>query len=110
MSNSYTFDLNDLSNWKRHLEEQGFVVVRGVVSSEVASSRIAAMRDLLKRLSKGKLTDQEESWRRASNYPFLLHGGMAQYIGHSQFQWDSRQDMIPVFEKFWGTKDLRSSF
>jgi hypothetical protein len=110
MKNTYTFDLTDLSHWKSCLAEQGFTVLRGVVPAKTCEARIGEMRALLMRLSKGKLTDKESSWKVAGNYPFLLHGGMAQYLGHSQLQWQSRDELRVVFEQYWETDELKTSF
>ena len=110
MQNTYTFELSDVSGWKNSLTEQGFAVVRGVVPAETCAARIDDMRALLMRLSRGKLTEKEATWRQEKNYPFLLHGGMAQYLGHTQLQWDSRDELRPVFAAYWGTDELKTSF
>ena len=41
----------------------------------------------------------------------MLHGGMIQYIGHSQFQWDIREKCTPLFAKLWDVdqKELATS-
>lgn len=39
-------------------------------------------------LSDGKLSkDKKETHSKDENYPPLLHGGMIQYVGHSEPQW-----------------------
>ena len=35
---------------------------------------------------------------------------MSQYIGHSQVQWDLRVRCRPIFEKLWGSQELKTSF
>jgi hypothetical protein len=43
----------------------------------------------------------------------MLHGGMIQYIGHAQFQWDIRKEIAEsVYSKLWSVDkfELASSF
>jgi hypothetical protein len=110
MPTAYSFERYDSRGWKDHLAEEGFAVVRGVVSPTRCNDHIEDMRNTLQKLSNGKLSGDPASWGLSGNYPFLLHGGMVQYLGHTQFQWESRAEMAPVFSEFWGTDDLCSSF
>lgn len=62
-------------------------------------------------LSGKKLVKEDPATHgKDENYPPLLHGGMVQYVGHSQLQWDMRKACKPIFEKIWNNKDLKSSF
>ena len=52
----------------------------------------------MEKLSRGKLDkNNPETHSLGKNYPFVLHGGMIQYIGHSQMQWDLRKMCKPIF-------------
>lgn len=110
MANTYRIAARDVRAWRRHLEEEGFVVVGGAISAARCAEHLRNMRETLRVLSQGKLSDDPKTWTVAANYPFLLHSGMVQYVGHAPFQWECRADLAPVFASFWGTEALRSSF
>lgn len=62
-------------------------------------------------LADGKLDRKDpETHVLGKNYPPVLHGGMIQYIGHSRPQWELRKRALPLFQKIWKTKDIKSSF
>ena len=49
-------------------------------------------------LSEGKLDRSDPKTQTlAKNYPVVLHGGMIQYIAHSQSQWELRTLCKPIF-------------
>jgi ectoine hydroxylase-related dioxygenase (phytanoyl-CoA dioxygenase family) len=67
--------------------------------------------DLMEHLAEGKLKRNDLSTQKLSNcYPPVLHGGMIQYVGHSQLQWDLRKRCKPIFANIWKTNRLKSSF
>jgi ectoine hydroxylase-related dioxygenase (phytanoyl-CoA dioxygenase family) len=108
----YRFPFEETSKWKNHLQEHGFVVVSGVISEDVCKKVIHQMREALCQLSPNLKIDDDSTWSKTENYPFLLHGGMVQYVGHSKFQWEMREKMTEVFTKVWDCepKDLATSF
>lgn len=108
---SYRFDYKDVDAWKAHLADQGFVVVGGFISRDDSERIVEEMKSCLQKFS-SKLTDDEKSWTLAKNYPFMLHGGMVQYIAHTKFQWELREKVAPVFAEVWDCKptDLATSF
>jgi len=107
---SYRFDFKDTESWLSHLQDKGFVVVSGVISPEDSQRVIQEMKECLQKFSPN-LTD-EKSFADSKNYPFMLHGGMVQYVGHSKFQWEMREKVAPIFAKVWDCEvtDLASSF
>jgi hypothetical protein len=108
----YRFDYNDLS-WKKYLEENGFVVVSNVLSEEESSKTLDSMWSVLEYFSEGRLNKNDSStWSFGKNYPFLIHGGMIQYLGHTQFQWDLREKCSGIFSKIFNVKkeELATSF
>jgi len=108
--NTYRFDFNDTENWLAHLTDKGFVVVSGVITADDSKKAINDMKETIKKFAPN-LKD-EKSWAQEKNYPFMVNGGMVQYVGHAKFQWDLREKVAPIFAKIWGcdTKDLASSF
>lgn len=106
----YRFDFKNSDDWIAHLKEKGFAVVGGVISQQDCDRIVLEMKSCLKKFSP-QLTD-EKSWTVGKNYPFMLHGGMVQYVGHAKFQWELREKAAPVFAKFWNCKEteLATSF
>lgn len=52
----------------------------------------------MEKLSLGKLErDDPKTQELSKSYPPVLHGGMIQYVGHSQIQWDLRKQAKPIF-------------
>lgn len=110
---TYRIPLENSSEWKKHLEEEGFVVLSGVISQERAQYYILEMLKCLKVLSENRLDiENPKSWSKGKSFPYMLHGGMVQYVGHSQFQWDLREEVSEVFSQIWGVDkfDLATSF
>ena len=49
-------------------------------------------------LSLGRLDrDRPDTQSLTKCYPPVLHGGMIQYVGHSQVQWELRKMCKPIF-------------
>jgi len=108
---SYRFAFSDTANWLAHLKEKGFVVVSGLISEQDSNRITEEMKECLQKFS-SNLKDDEKSWTVGKNYPFMLHGGMVQYVGHAKFQWECREKVAPIFAKIWEceVKDLATSF
>ena len=108
---SYRFDFKDTEKWLQHLKDEGFAVVGGLVSEADCQKAVSDMKKCLSTLSP-KLTEDEETWSQGENYPFMLEGGMVQYIGHAKFQWELREKVAPIFSKIWDCEvmNLATSF
>jgi len=101
---SYRFDFSNFDAWSNHLTEKGFVVVGNVVDRDDCKRIVQEMKECLQKFSP-QLTNDEKTWTVGKNYPFMLHGGMVQYIGHTKFQWELREKAAPVFAKIWKCKE-----
>jgi ectoine hydroxylase-related dioxygenase (phytanoyl-CoA dioxygenase family) len=109
----YRFERHQIAEWKAYLAEHGFVVVADALSPEQNQQVVDEMLDVLCELSDGKLDKQKpKTWSVAKNYPFMLHGGMIQYVGHAGFQWTTRAATAPIFADIWEVKpeELATSF
>ena len=106
----YRFEMANSQAWLNHLQERGFVVVGGIASEDDCKRIVTEMRDCLQKFSPALQDDK--SWTLAKNYPFMLHGGMVQYVAHTKFQWELREKAAPVFAQIWNcdVKDLACSF
>lgn len=104
------YNIND-PNWKGFLLENGFVVLSNIVDN--ADEYLDRMWDDITELSGGKVDRRIPSTRaKASNYPYMMHGGMIQYMGHSQLQWDIRERTASVFANLYDVSvdQLSTSF
>jgi hypothetical protein len=46
----------------------------------------------------------------SKNLPYNLHGIMKYDLGHTNLQWEIRENMIPIFEEIYDTNELLCSF
>ena len=104
--NDYAFNFND--NWKKYLDEHGFVVIKNILNHDVCENFKKKLWKSLKSLSDNNLDDPIYK-KYAKNYPYSLHGGMYN-IGHTKTQWAARFRCKKVYEKIWNDKDLITSF
>lgn len=53
----------------------------------------------MEKLADGKLDRNDKKTQvLGANYPAVMHGGMIQYVAHTQMQWDLRKRCKPIFE------------
>lgn len=97
----YRFKFENVDQWKSYLQEHGFVAVSNVLSDTTSKKAVDDMKKVLIKLSPKLSLEDDSTWTKEENYPFLLHGGMVQYIGHTKFQWDLREEVSKVFSKAW---------
>ena len=113
LKDTYRIHISNTDQWKKYLEENGYVVVTSLLSENECSEYLSKLWKAVEILSEGKVSFEDKStWEKAKNYPFMLHGGMVQYIGHAQFQWDLRERCSELFAKLWNVDKtkLASSF
>jgi ectoine hydroxylase-related dioxygenase (phytanoyl-CoA dioxygenase family) len=106
-----SFDLADRAGWTTFLAEQGYAVVRGVLSPEATTTAVQDLWGLMEALSSIR-RDKPATWRIGKNWPPMLHGGMIQYLGHTQVQWRLRELTAPLFASYYQvpTTELATSF
>ncbi len=108
---NYRFDIT--GDWKNYLLNAGFVVVSGIVNKEQAARYLAQTWDVIEELSNNNVKRDDLATRKKhSNYPYMMHGGMIQYLGHSQVQWDVREACAPIFAELYNVpvEQLSTSF
>jgi hypothetical protein len=85
----YRKSFDDINEWKGFLQENGFVVLANVINNEKVDKYIHEIYKTLEILTNNKFDfTNEDSWSIGGSFPFMLHGGMIQNIGHAQFQWN----------------------
>lgn len=109
---SYRVNFTDEEAWKQKLQDQGFVVIGGVVSQEDCQNILQQMQHTLTILSPKLNLNDPQSWAVNENYPPMGRGGMIDYVGHSKFQWQLREKVAPVFSRIWNCEvtNLATSF
>ena len=86
LKDDYRIHISKTDQWKKYLEDNGFVVLTSCISINECDDYLNKMWKTMEILSEGKVRLEDKStWESSKNWPFMLHGGMVQYIGHSQF-------------------------
>lgn len=107
----YRIPFAEAERWKAYLKKHGFVVVSDYLQRQECEHYVGRFWTVMEHLSEGRLQRKDEATHgNADNYPFNLHGGMVQYVGHSAVQWDLRKKCKPIYEELWGTNELACSF
>ncbi|KAK7537345.1 uncharacterized protein J3D65DRAFT_589546 [Phyllosticta citribraziliensis] len=100
-------------DWRDQLYEDGYVVVKGVLSPERAQSYVDRMFQWLETFPYGFKTDDKSTWD-AEHLPAHMKGGMyhGYSVQHEKVMWDARMEpkLIETFAKLWGTDELLVSF
>lgn len=107
---SYRFSLGD-DRWRWFLEEHGFVVVKSILRD--AAGYAGEMWSAVEALAEGRLSrGDRKTLKKGTNWPFMLHGGMIQYLGHMEAQWELRERCAEVFARYFECSvwQLASSF
>lgn len=108
---SDSFALDDRAGWARHLHDRGYVVVRGALSASQCQDAMRELWKLMEALGPVR-RDAPSTWSPAASWPPMLHGGMIQYLGHTELQWWLRERCAPVFAAYYGCApdELATSF
>jgi len=102
------FDINE--PWQKHLCENGFVIIKSVLSVEEVKEAKEMALTWLEEVSPFR-RDDPETWKKL---PIMDTTGIASNfgVGQSDFQWyvRTRPNVYKTFSTLWGTKDLLTSF
>ena len=109
---SHTFDASDVGRWRDHLDTEGFVVLRGVLSPAECDRATGLLWSWFEGLGSGirrgdPATWTTEAWPGHQLFGFLqTHGG-----GQSDGAWYVRSHprVKAAFAAVWGTDDLIAS-
>lgn len=105
------FELHDRAGWAGFLHTHGYAVIKSVITKEQAAAALDDLWALMESLSSVR-RDRSSTHSRGKNWPFMLHGGMIQYVGHAEVQWRLRELCASVFATYYGTPadQLATSF
>ncbi|KAF2159296.1 hypothetical protein M409DRAFT_71081 [Zasmidium cellare ATCC 36951] len=112
--NEPTIAVDDtFGDWRDTLIEDGFVVLKGVLSQGKAQSYVVRMYKWLESFPFGFKRDDPSTWKPQC-LPNNMKGGMYHdyAVQHEKFMWDARCEpsVVEPFQKLWGTEDLLVSF
>ncbi len=108
--------LDEVDRWSSFLHTHGYAVVADVLDPAQVSAAVDALWSISEAMApedgSGVRRDDPRTWRRASSWPYGLHGGMVQYLGHTPIQWRLREQCAPVFARYYGVpaEALATSF
>ena len=107
------FESADFENWKRYLDENGFIVLRNILQKETMITYFKLFAKDWKYVSPNFDFHNKETWT-PSNSPMMWNKGMVYWNGlsHSDFMWSLRiePNILDIWQKLHNTKDLVSSF
>lgn len=106
--NDYSFEFNQINDWKQYLNENGFVVLKNIANEETCQKFKSDFWNVLNALSNADLNEGNNK-RWAKNYPISLHGGMYT-LGHTKPQWNIRYHCKHIFKELFGTDNLITSY
>lgn len=107
----YRIAFQEEEKWKKYLQDYGFVVIASYLPEAECRAHVDGTWKIMETLSDGKIQkDKPKTHKLDENYPPMLHGGMIQYVGHSQTQWNLRLRCKSIFQKLWQSENLKTSF
>ena len=108
-----TYDINDVNNWKKSLTEEGYAVIRNILSEDERNNFFNLFKKDIKTVSNNINWEDSNTWHR-DNLPIENGTGMAVSNGlsHADFMWYLRTNkgIKGIFEEIHQTKDLVASF
>ena len=98
------FDINDISNWKPHLDKEGFVVIKDILSSEEKDTHFQNFKKDWSHVSPSFDFEDKSTWI-IDNTPIMFGKGMAVFngFGQSDFMWGLRtnNNILNIFENVY---------
>lgn len=108
-----TFERSDFVNWKDHLDTEGYVVIKNVLSEEEMKQGIELFWKDWNQVSPGFVRTDPTTWSIQTS-PMMFAKGMAVFNGFGQcdFMWylRTRQHIFDIFTKIHNTTQLITSF
>ena len=103
-----SFEPSDVKNWRKHLETEGYAVLKGVLSKQDVAKARDLYFDWLESLESGIERDDVSTWKTAAwpgpSYWGCLptHGG-----GQTEAAWSIRShpNVIQAFRDVWDTDE-----
>lgn len=94
------FKLDDVQKWSSFLHKHGYAVIRDVLTPQQTAEALDDLWSLMEALSSVRRS-KPATHKVGRSWPFMLHGGMIQYVGHAPVQWRLREQCAPVFARYY---------
>ena len=94
------FSLDDTDGWRSFLHEHGYAVVSGVLTPAQVAAAMDDLWSIMESLGTVRRS-QPQTWTASARWPPMLHGGMIQYLGHTPLQWRLREQVTPLFSRYY---------
>jgi hypothetical protein len=107
------FELNESSLWHPYLQENGYVILKGVLSVQECRVAMGLVFDYLEELNTGINRHDPSTWGK-ENWPDQLDAGILPWygVGQSKAMWYVRgkASVRKAFATIWGGEQLLTSF
>lgn len=105
--NSITSKSTISENPKEHLQRYGWAIVS--LKDFDIEKYVSMYWDYLESYDLGLHRSDETTWK-SENLPYMLHGIIKNYMGHSKMQWKVRENCLTIFQEIYESRDLVCSF
>ena len=106
------FDLTDQQNWKKHLEEQGYAVIKNILDETEYETAFNLFKKDWNEVSPSFKFDDKSTWG-IETAPIMFGKGMATFngFGQSDFMWNLRTNskIQSIFKYIHSTDELVTS-
>jgi len=103
------FEKDDVTNWKQHLDEYGFVVLTNILTSEEKTEAFNLFKKDLSTVSPNFDFDDTNTWN-IQNCPLMFGKGMAVFngFGQSDFMWNLRvnSSIKSIYKNIYDCEEL----
>ena len=108
----HAFEKSDVDGWKAHLESEGFVVIKDILSPEEKTHAFDLFKRDLNTVSTNFNFEDKTTWT-IENCPLMFGKGMAVFngFGQSDFMWNLRlnSQIQAIFKSIYECDDLTTS-
>lgn len=101
------FEISDTKSWKNHLDKEGYVVIKNILSHEEKNRHFRNFQKDWNHVSPNFDFDDKSTWS-IENTPIMFGKGMAVFngFGQSDFMWGLRtnNNVLTIFENVYDVK------
>ena len=107
-----TFEIDDSTNWQKYLEEEGYVVIKDILSTEENNTVFNLFDNDINSVSSAFDISDSSTWK-IENTPLMYGKGMGVFngFGQSNFMWELRTNpkIQNIFKKVHNCEELVTS-
>ena len=106
------FNINNINEWKEHLDEEGYVVIKNILTEDERTEYFEMFKNDFNKVSPNFNFNDKSTWIK-DNIPLMYAKGMGVYSGLPQFDsmWYLRlnNNINNIFQKVHNTDDIITS-